>query len=456
MAVDWSWRAPAPRHLDLYERVSRSLNMGPWTAHQRARGWVRSGPWQPNRRSSSSSSPAARASACSRSRRPGQAGRALRRQLPHHRLRAVELRQRPVPEDRGAHAVQEPQPRPPHQPDVAVLDPARQLRDAGAGPDAAGAVLVLGLGRRHLPEPQPHQRRAARRRVRVRRRPHLPHGPAPDGGAPPRVGRRRHRGRHPGARRTRPRRSASSSRTPPARSSPSTRSRPTPPSMPGDPTRCLASMGNYVFTTKTLVDIVTPTGEDNQITDLGGHVIPALTAQGVAHVYDFSTNVVPGQDEREKGYWRDVGTLDCVLRRQHGPAGAGAGRSTSTTTRGRCTPATTRARRPRCRAAGAASPRSSTAACCARARSCRAPTSSGRSSGPGCTSTTTPTSSTRSSSPACTIGPGARLQPGHRRQERRRAGRACASASTATVDESRFTVSDNGITVIDKDRNLDV
>ena len=39
-------------------------------------------------------------------------------------------------------------------------------------------------------------------------------------------------------------------------------------------------------------------------------MIPALTRPGVAHVYDFSTNVVPGQDERERGYWRDVGTLD--------------------------------------------------------------------------------------------------------------------------------------------------
>jgi glucose-1-phosphate adenylyltransferase len=27
-------------------------------------------------------------------------------------------------------------------------------------------------------------------------------------------------------------------------------------------------------------------------------------------VYDFSTNLVPGQDSREKGYWRDVGTID--------------------------------------------------------------------------------------------------------------------------------------------------
>jgi len=85
---------------------------------------------------------------------------------------------------------------------------------------------------------------------------------------------------------------------------------PTPPTMPGDDTRCLASMGNYVFDTKTLIDIVTPTGNDNQYTDIGGHIIPALTAQGKAHVYDFSTNVVPGQDDREKGYWRDVGTID--------------------------------------------------------------------------------------------------------------------------------------------------
>ena len=85
---------------------------------------------------------------------------------------------------------------------------------------------------------------------------------------------------------------------------------PNPPPMPGDPMRCLASMGNYVFNTQTLTDIVTPAGEDDAYTDLGAHIIPALTASGDAHVYDFSTNVVPGQHDREKGYWRDVGTID--------------------------------------------------------------------------------------------------------------------------------------------------
>jgi glucose-1-phosphate adenylyltransferase len=81
-----------------------------------------------------------------------------------------------------------------------------------------------------------------------------------------------------------------------------------PPTMPGDQTRCLASMGNYVFDTSTLIDVVTP--RDNQYTDIGADVIPALTRARVAHAYDFSRNVVPGQDERERGYWRDVGTLD--------------------------------------------------------------------------------------------------------------------------------------------------
>ncbi len=85
-----------------------------------------------------------------------------------------------------------------------------------------------------------------------------------------------------------------------------------PPTMPGDDSRCLASMGNYVFTTETLVGAVTPVDSEHEPNDIGGDVIPALTRQGVAHYYDFSTNVVPAQEEKERGYWRDVGTLDAL------------------------------------------------------------------------------------------------------------------------------------------------
>ena len=87
---------------------------------------------------------------------------------------------------------------------------------------------------------------------------------------------------------------------------------PVPPQMPGDATRALASMGNYVFNTDTLIDIVTPTASSGP-TDIGGDVIPALTEAGVANLYDFSTNVIPGQATHERGYWRDVGSLDAYF-----------------------------------------------------------------------------------------------------------------------------------------------
>ena len=59
--------------------------------------------------------------------------------------------------------------------------------DAGAGADAPRPALVRRLGRRDLPEPQPDRRRAAGAHHRLRRRPHLPDGPAPDGRAAHRV-----------------------------------------------------------------------------------------------------------------------------------------------------------------------------------------------------------------------------------------------------------------------------
>ncbi len=82
-----------------------------------------------------------------------------------------------------------------------------------------------------------------------------------------------------------------------------------PPAMPGDPTRALASMGNYVFRTDTLIDIVTPKGNVG-LKDMGGDVIPALAEAGDAYMYDFSSNEIPGQADYERGYWRDVGSLD--------------------------------------------------------------------------------------------------------------------------------------------------
>jgi len=81
--------------------------------------------------------------------------------------------------------------------------------------------------------------------------------------------------------------------------------------LPDAPDQVFASMGNYVFTTSTLIDAVTQDSDDEESRhDLGGDIIPMLVKAGQAHFYDFANNAVPGVTEREQGYWRDVGTLD--------------------------------------------------------------------------------------------------------------------------------------------------
>ena len=87
--------------------------------------------------------------------------------------------------------------------------------------------------------------------------------------------------------------------------------------LPDDPEKVFASMGNYVFTAKTLADAVrADIADDNSKHDVGGDLIPMLVDAGEAHVYDFSKNRVPGQTERDRGYWRDVGTLDAYYEAQ--------------------------------------------------------------------------------------------------------------------------------------------
>src|SRR3989442_6719590 len=81
--------------------------------------------------------------------------------------------------------------------------------------------------------------------------------------------------------------------------------------LPDAPDEVFASMGNYVFSAETLIEAVTTDAADEgSAHDLGGNIIPMLVARGDAYVYDFATNDVPGATDRDRGYWRDVGTLD--------------------------------------------------------------------------------------------------------------------------------------------------
>ena len=81
--------------------------------------------------------------------------------------------------------------------------------------------------------------------------------------------------------------------------------------LPDAPDEIYASMGNYVFTTDVLRDAVQRDSLDERSKhDMGGNIIPMLVARGEANVYDFRDNEVPGSTDRDRGYWRDVGTLD--------------------------------------------------------------------------------------------------------------------------------------------------
>ncbi len=84
-----------------------------------------------------------------------------------------------------------------------------------------------------------------------------------------------------------------------------------PPGLPGSQEESLASMGNYVFRTEALLDVVGADAANPASNhDVGRDIIPPLVAAGGARMYDFATNDVPGATDRDRGYWRDVGTID--------------------------------------------------------------------------------------------------------------------------------------------------
>jgi glucose-1-phosphate adenylyltransferase len=84
-----------------------------------------------------------------------------------------------------------------------------------------------------------------------------------------------------------------------------------PPGLPDDPDASFASMGNYIFTSDALIEALMADADDeNSRHDMGGDIIPSFVSRGDAQVYDFTANEVPGSTERDRAYWRDVGTLD--------------------------------------------------------------------------------------------------------------------------------------------------
>ncbi|MEI2775748.1 MAG: glucose-1-phosphate adenylyltransferase [Tetrasphaera sp.] len=81
--------------------------------------------------------------------------------------------------------------------------------------------------------------------------------------------------------------------------------------LPDAPHEVFASMGNYVFDADVLVDAVTSDHSlEGSKHDMGGDIVPSFVRRERGYVYDFKNNDVDGSTDRDRGYWRDVGTLD--------------------------------------------------------------------------------------------------------------------------------------------------
>jgi len=77
------------------------------------------------------------------------------------------------------------------------------------------------------------------------------------------------------------------------------------------PGEVLASMGNYVFDADVLMDAVIRDGDaPGSNHDMGGDIVPWFVGRDDAAVYDLNRNEVPGATDRDRYYWRDVGTID--------------------------------------------------------------------------------------------------------------------------------------------------
>ena len=83
------------------------------------------------------------------------------------------------------------------------------------------------------------------------------------------------------------------------------------PTMPDDPLRVFASMGNYIFSTDVLLRELLADGKSATSShDFGKDILPSLIGRADMYAYDFQTNVIPGDPIGSPQYWRDVGTID--------------------------------------------------------------------------------------------------------------------------------------------------
>ncbi|MFH1742593.1 MAG: glucose-1-phosphate adenylyltransferase [bacterium] len=76
-----------------------------------------------------------------------------------------------------------------------------------------------------------------------------------------------------------------------------------PPPLHGRPEECLVNMGVYMFDTEVLVRAVIEDSKRDTAHDFGKNILPTLVKDGGAYAY-------PYEEKGRTAYWRDIGTLE--------------------------------------------------------------------------------------------------------------------------------------------------
>lgn len=83
--------------------------------------------------------------------------------------------------------------------------------------------------------------------------------------------------------------------------------------IPDRPDMILASMGNYIFKASVMIDVLQRNALRDAAHDFGKEIIPDMYPRMHVHAYDFAKNFIPGEETYNRGYWRDVGTVDAYF-----------------------------------------------------------------------------------------------------------------------------------------------
>ena len=89
------------------------------------------------------------------------------------------------------------------------------------------------------------------------------------------------------------------------------------PTIPGRSDQVYASMGNYLFSGRVLVEeLQADAGRAESRHDFGYDVLPSMLGRAAMYAYDYQTNVIPGELSGSPVYWRDLGTLETYYEAQ--------------------------------------------------------------------------------------------------------------------------------------------